>query len=264
MKRLYIAASVALATILLNTQAPAESAVRTAAVPTGKSLSERIAVSGKTVATNMSSIGLCYRGVKKALRAVGVALNGSSAYMAKGQLENNNQFKEVPLDSVKRGDVIVHGRSAAHPHGHIAVYLGNDKEASDHVQKFIRVGRYGAPTVFRPIDSYSSTEAKVATLPKAEAHVIAAAPLKADVAPATYQPPALLVSVKPAAAGQAFVEKTEQERVFDRAVTIAKRTIDEQARLAEAFNHAISVARPLPPANVDGTLAGQVQPSGSI
>jgi hypothetical protein len=54
---------------------------------------------------------------------------------------------------------MVHGKSSKHPHGHIAVYLGNEKEASDHVGKVIRKGRYGGTTVFRMTNIDANTDA---------------------------------------------------------------------------------------------------------
>jgi hypothetical protein len=115
----------------------------------------------------MGSVGYCYRGVKRALKKAGVTLSGGSAFMAKGQLEDDERFRKVPLSKVQKGDILVHGKSKAHPHGHIAVYLGNGKEASDHIGKLITGRRYGGTTVFRPV----AVEAPVvaAAEPKVEA-----------------------------------------------------------------------------------------------
>jgi hypothetical protein len=71
--------------------------------------------------------------------------------MAKNQLDNNDQFKRVSIKSLHVGDILVHGASARHPHGHIAVYLGNGKEASDHIGRLITGARYGGTTVFRAV-----------------------------------------------------------------------------------------------------------------
>jgi cell wall-associated NlpC family hydrolase len=100
----------------------------------------------------MSSIGYCFRGVKRALNRVGVTLTGTAAYMARTQLAADNRFQMVSINQLRRGDILVHDRSAAHPYGHIAVYLGNGQEASDHVQHLVLGGRYGKTVAFRPKD----------------------------------------------------------------------------------------------------------------
>jgi len=97
-------------------------------------------------------MGYCYRGVKGALRPLGVNLSGSAAYQAKGQLLRDKRFESVAVKNVhdlQPGDILVHGASSSHPYGHIAVYLGNKHEASDHVQKVVLNGPYNGTTVFR-------------------------------------------------------------------------------------------------------------------
>jgi hypothetical protein len=112
----------------------------------------KIAASAKCVANKMDSNGYCYRGVKRALKPFGVHLEGQSAYMAKDMLKEDPRFKVVAVnefDNLLPGDILVHGKSKAHRNGHIAVYLGNGKEASDHVQKLVTSRRYGTSVVFR-------------------------------------------------------------------------------------------------------------------
>lgn len=99
----------------------------------------------------MKSVGYCFRGVKRALKKVGVKLDGNSAHQAKAQLSSDSRFKKVPMSKLREGDILVHGKSRRHPHGHIAVYLGNKKEASDHIGKLVTGRFYGGTTVFRPI-----------------------------------------------------------------------------------------------------------------
>jgi hypothetical protein len=98
---------------------------------------------------SMCSVGLCYRGVKRALNPLGIALAGDAAWQAKNQLCQDGRFCQVPMSNLSPGDILVHGRSSAHPYGHIAVYLGNGQEASDHVQHLVIGGGYGNTVVFR-------------------------------------------------------------------------------------------------------------------
>jgi hypothetical protein len=164
LKRLSLAAPVALATLFLTTQTTALAILpgshpnpvykfRTAPV---KALAQRIASRARQQATAMCSVGYCYRGVKRALSAVGVPLSGTAAWMAGEQLRRDGRFVTVPLNALREGDILVHGRSAAHPYGHIAVYLGGGEEASDHVQKLVLGGRYGRTTVFRATTASAS------------------------------------------------------------------------------------------------------------
>lgn len=125
------------------------------AAPTDFAL--RIAEDAKEVALRMRTKGKCFRGVKGSMRENGVHLEGRSAYMAKEQLERDDRFQKIlTTDNLTSkdllpGDVIVHpkgylGPRRYKPHGHIAVYLGNGREASDHVTNLIG----GKAYVFRP------------------------------------------------------------------------------------------------------------------
>jgi len=82
-----------------------------------------------------------------------------SAYQTDSILENNKNFKEVSvsksdLKNLPAGCVVVwqpftDSHNRFHEHGHIAVTLGNGKEASDHVQnQLVANSRY---SVFVPI-----------------------------------------------------------------------------------------------------------------
>lgn len=105
-------------------------------------------------AKRMHSNGWCYKGVTDALKPLGVDLSGTAAYMAKDLLQSDPRFQPVRIEDPTQlhpGDVIVHGPTNSHPYGHIAVYLGNNHEASDHVQKVVlnAIGPYSYSVVFR-------------------------------------------------------------------------------------------------------------------
>lgn len=114
-------------------------------------VANRITRAAYREAKSRNTVGWCYAGVADALEKVGVNLHGASAYMAKDQLLRDQRFAAVSISDLRPGDVLVHGRSASHKHGHIAVYLGNGLEASDHVQSLIKGAGYGGTTVFRYI-----------------------------------------------------------------------------------------------------------------
>jgi hypothetical protein len=104
------------------------------------------------VAQKMNTVGWCYKGVCTALNPLGIHLSGAAAYEAKGQLLKDKRFSAFAISGVhdlKPGDILVHGASASHPYGHIAVYVGNRSEASDHVQQVVLNGPYNGTTVFR-------------------------------------------------------------------------------------------------------------------
>lgn len=119
------------------------------------SLARKIASNAESTARCMTSQGLCYRGVKRAVAPLGIELHGNAAYRAKSQLMKDKRFRvvanRVKPAALKRGDILVHNKSAGKPYGHIAVYLGNGKEASDHIQKLVHGIGYGGTTVFRPV-----------------------------------------------------------------------------------------------------------------
>jgi hypothetical protein len=141
------AAVVSSAAIVLNVFAPSVDAAATKAAR--HPLPDRIAHHAKQVANQMDTVGWCFAGVKQALRAVGVALEGAAAWMAADQLKQDRRFNVVAQRELRRGDILVHGKSPTHPYGHIAVYLGNGSEASDHVQHIVLGGTYGRTVVFR-------------------------------------------------------------------------------------------------------------------
>lgn len=100
---------------------------------------------------------LCLQGVRTTLEKAGLKENGSmggSAFQADKVLSRNKNFKEVgvsrdDLKNLPAGCVVVWQPSDGHPHGHIAVTLGNGKEASDHVQN--QIVRNTGYSVFVPV-----------------------------------------------------------------------------------------------------------------
>jgi hypothetical protein len=95
----------------------------------------------------MNTVGRCALGVNNALISAGVPGRGH-AYQKAEQLAGNPNFREVSISAdqlsrLPRGAVVVWGRSAAKPYGHVSVALGDGREASDHIQRQIQGGRYG-------------------------------------------------------------------------------------------------------------------------
>jgi hypothetical protein len=108
-----------------------------------------IASRARVLAAKTKTMGWCFRAVKGALKPFGIVLQGAAAWMAKDQLMSDDRFEAVSFDDLQPGDILVHDKSNNHPYGHIAIYLGNDTEASDHVQQLINGEEYGGTTVFR-------------------------------------------------------------------------------------------------------------------
>jgi len=200
LKRLSYAAFVAVTTFIVTSTSPGEALAAGSVAPKHKtaSLSQQIVRQANRVASSMSSVGFCYRGVKRALKGAGIALSGSSAFMAKRQLEQDHRFKKVPMKSLVTGDILVHGRSSAHPHGHIAVYLGNGREASDHIGKLVTGRRYGGTTIFRVKNTSQIANAERNT--KSASPIIAVA-LQPSAAPA-------IAVAKPVPAKARFLDLT--------------------------------------------------------
>lgn len=117
----------------------------------GSPLAFRIARAAERNAENNNTVGWCYREVADTLDNFGVHLYGNSAYMAAPQLARNEKFREVSPTNLKPGTVLVFGQSEGHPHGHITVYLGNGREASDHVQQLVNFKAYGGVRAFEPV-----------------------------------------------------------------------------------------------------------------
>lgn len=132
----------------VHSGANANAAAPTGPAPTGSApastgpFGSRVAQAAEATARSMGSTGWCLRGVSRALAQVGVNVGGASAYMAADQLANNSKFREVSvspneLKNLPAGAVVVWGKTAASPHGHISVALGDGREASDHIQSQI-------------------------------------------------------------------------------------------------------------------------------
>ncbi len=114
---------------------------------TGTAFGNQIASAAEREARRLNSVGRCALGVNNALVSLGVPGRGH-AYQKAEQLANNPRFREVnvsagDLRNLPPGAVVVWGRSAAKPYGHVSVALGGGREASDHIQNQITGGRYG-------------------------------------------------------------------------------------------------------------------------
>lgn len=252
LKRLYFAASIATTILLLNTAAPAD-AVKKSHAPTKSSskFARTIVSSARAVASSMSSVGYCYRGVKRALRKVGVELTGGQAFMAKRQLERQPNFRKVPMKNLQPGDILVHGKSRAHPHGHIAVYLGNGKEASDHIGRLVTGRRYGGTTVFRAVNPTTEiataprkeTKTLVARAPKPAAPKALAA--KSVVQLATAAPLATIAAAEQATkiASASIEQKLEAPTVVAEATAQSEPAFDLTSELSVALLKVVEMAQ---------------------
>ena len=130
--------------------------------------SENIARRALCVASATHSSGRCYAAVSSALSPLGVFLSGTAAYQAEALLMDDQRFVPLALagaGELNRGDIVVYCRSASHPYGHIAVYEGNNEEASDHIAAATSAQSYGGATVFRLRANYSGTEHLPAVAP---------------------------------------------------------------------------------------------------
>lgn len=119
-------------------------------------------------AERTGTIGRCYHGVKDSLKLAGLnhgEMTGGSAWQAADSLKNHKNFNKVgvqrdQLKSLPAGCIIVWDpftdrKGKYHEHGHIAVTLGNGKEASDHVQNLLTSGdKY---TVYVPTNGINKT-----------------------------------------------------------------------------------------------------------
>jgi len=123
-------------------------------------LANKLANIAEKNAYRTNTIGRCAGGTNDALEKAGLA-NGetrvASAYQADAKLRNHKNFKQVAvsredLSKLPAGCVIVWQASPGRPHGHIAVTLGEGREASDHVQN-IKTDRPAAFSVFVPVGS---------------------------------------------------------------------------------------------------------------
>jgi hypothetical protein len=123
-----------------SADAPRGPAPSAGPIPGATGMGGALATAARDVANSMGTTGWCYRGVKAAVaRATGVQLQGGSAYQAADQLAGSGRFREISVspDQLRQlppGAVVVWGKTAASPHGHISVSLGNGQEASDHIQ----------------------------------------------------------------------------------------------------------------------------------
>ena len=95
----------------------------------------RIAADYATSHAGSSSVGACAKYVANALQNAGFSFTRQpSAYMyhTNGILTNMG-FKSIQGGNPQKGDVYVEGGTNTHPHGHIAIYDGNNW-VSDFIQ----------------------------------------------------------------------------------------------------------------------------------
>ena len=91
----------------------------------------KLASNAKFIAHFRNTYGKCYGAVADAVDSVsGKFLSGSSAYMAADQLKRSGKYTEhsvsaSKLPSLPAGAIVVWRKTAASPHGHISVSLGN-------------------------------------------------------------------------------------------------------------------------------------------
>ncbi len=177
--------------------------------------SEAIALNAQKTAQATATSGWCYAAVCKALLPLGVSLSGASAYQAEALLAKDRRFVAVPIyeiEDLRRGDIIVYGRSPKHPDGHICVYLGANKEASDHIAALTPARDYGATSVFRlrnEAETFPPLAPSFAWLPASMPLTSASMPLtpaSAYFAPAT---PALVQAAPPKKVQQAKPGKSK-------------------------------------------------------
>ncbi len=121
-------------------------------------LSERLAKTAEANARRTNTIGWCARGSNNALEQANLAkgeTRAGSACMVANKLYNHENFEKInvsrgDLKNLPAGCIIVWQASSGHPHGHMAITLGNGNEASDHIQK-INANRQANFSVFVPV-----------------------------------------------------------------------------------------------------------------
>lgn len=113
------------------------------------SKAQQLASIAEQTAIRMNTVGKCAKGVNTTLeRMYGGDFSGH-AYQKADQLARDPRFKELDvanasqLSQLPPGAIVVWGRSAQKPWGHVTVTLGGGREASDHVQRLITGGAYG-------------------------------------------------------------------------------------------------------------------------
>lgn len=138
------------------------------AVKYSKNMGNSLANIAYRNASQTNSRHQCLKGVRQSLNQKGLVDGnmGGSAYQAASVLEHNKNFKEVnvsreDLKNLPAGCVIVWDRNyvgtkSSDLHGHIAVTLGDGREASDHVagRTYLLNSRH---RVFVPVDRFNKT-----------------------------------------------------------------------------------------------------------
>ena len=102
-------------------------------------LGNRLAAEAIAEANRTNTVGWCYTHVANVVdRVVERFLTGEDAYMAADQLARHPRFNEIStsnLTTLPAGAIVVWGRgnTANTESGHIAIALGDGREASDHI-----------------------------------------------------------------------------------------------------------------------------------
>ncbi len=131
-------------------------------------MAEKIAKSAESTAKAMNTVGSCALGVRKAFGKVGIKTTGN-ALSYTSQLSKNPHFERVTDGSHERGDIDVYqpnpkgGRTKGQKkYGHVEVYLGDLKSASDHIGRTGGAGSYGRHDRYRYVDN--DKQDKIASL----------------------------------------------------------------------------------------------------
>jgi len=115
---------------------------------------QRLADVARRNAQNVNTRGWCAREVNDAMQMAGLRVDRRpSAYMYADMLARDSRFREVRLsdDQIRKlppGAIVVSVSGRSTRHGHIAVTLGNNQEASDHVAT---LSLHGTQRVFLPV-----------------------------------------------------------------------------------------------------------------
>lgn len=120
-------------------------------------ISEKLAKVAYKNASERNTVGWCMRGARTSMEKANLSngeIRAASACQSEAILRNHKNFKQVDisredLKNLPAGCVVVWGASQGHQHGHIAITLGDGREASDHVQKLI-TNRPAKYSVFVP------------------------------------------------------------------------------------------------------------------
>ncbi|HEY9885796.1 MAG TPA: hypothetical protein V6C96_00910, partial [Vampirovibrionales bacterium] len=131
----------------------------------GTEAGKRLANKAEAHAKATNTEGWCYKAVCDVVNPMfpGTNLHGGSAYMAKDQLKANPNFENITsshednLNKLPAGAIVVFNKNGRRPHGHIAISLGDGREASDKIREQLTPESYGTTLsgIFMPKDNSS-------------------------------------------------------------------------------------------------------------